>query len=202
MNLINRYKIKYINHLLGSKGVVLRGDSSRGDSPIMEVFHNDNYDLILQVKEGIEIEEMRSNPGQGAKERLDIHFGTDLLNEILTELREFTQRNGLVMDSKSYQILDPSGTEHSDGLPLGKVEPITRLPAYCSVHYESINAVAQSSMIYVDAENYPDKQRYHIGSSTKSVDKNTSGNLFEVIIPSEYVCRFIKSIELAVILLK
>lgn len=201
MKLINRYKIKYINHLLGPKGFVLRGDSSRGDSPILEVFYNSNYDLILQVKEGIEIESMISNPNKGAKERLDIHFGTDILKEILTELREFAQNNGLVMDSRSYQMLDPSGTEHSDGLPLGKVEPLTRFPAYCSVHYESVNAVAQSSMIYIDAENYPDKQRYHIGGSTKSVEKTTSGNFFEVIIPSEFVCRFIKSIELADILL-
>lgn len=201
MKLINSYNINYVNHLLGSEGLVLRGDSSRGDTPILNIFHDSNLNLILQVKEGIQIEKMQSNPNRGAKERFDIHFGTDILKNIFFDLDRFAKNNGLVMDSESFQMFNPNGTEHSDGIPLGKVESLTRFPALCSVHYQNINTVAQCKMIYIDAENYPDKQRYHIGGSTNSTAQTALGNFFEVIISSKFVCRFIKSIELADIIL-
>lgn len=201
MKLINRYNINYVNHLLGSKGLVLRGDSSRGDSPILDIFYDSNCDIILQVEDGIKIEEMISNPKRGSKERFDIHFGTDVLKNISTDLNKFIKNNGLIMDSKSFQIFDPTGSEHSEGIPLGEVEPLTRFPVICSIHYNGINTVSQCNMIYIDAENYPNKQRYHIGGSTNSIENTTSGNLFKIVISSEFVCRFVKSIELADMLL-
>lgn len=202
MKLINSYNIEYINHLLGTKGLVLRGDSSRGDFPILNIYYNNNFDLILKVKDGIRIEDMLSNRSKGAKERFDIHFGKDILKSILNDLDKFAKNYGLTMDTKSFQMLDPTGTEHSEGVPLGKVKPLTRFPVICTIHYQTANTVVQGNMIYVDAENYPDKQRYHIGGPTNSIVKGTSDNFFEIIIPAEFVCRFIKSIELADILLK
>lgn len=202
MKLINSYNIRYINHLLGSKSLVLRGDSSRGDSPILDIYYNSNFDIILKVKEGIQIENMLSDPNKGAKERFDIHFGKDILKGVLNDLDKYAKNHGLIMDTKSFQMLNPTGTEHSEGIPLGKVEPLTRFPVICSVYYHHINTVAQGKMAYVDAENYPNKQRYHIGGSTNSTIKETLDNFFEIIIPAEFVCRFIKSIELADILLK
>ena len=72
MQLINEYVIRYANHLLGTDGVVLRGDRKRGDFTDLKIFCNEQLDLILQIDTGLTLEKMTSDPKKGAKERLDI----------------------------------------------------------------------------------------------------------------------------------
>ncbi|MFL2077195.1 hypothetical protein [Marinilactibacillus psychrotolerans] len=201
MKKINSYEINYANHLLGPKKLVLRGDRSRGDNPILDIYSDDDSNLILKIENGIQVEDMASNPRNGAKERFDIHLGTNILKKLIDDLNTFISSEGLVLDTKNYTLSDPTGTEHVDGLLLGKVKPLTMFPASCNIFYQYANTIAQSDMVYIDAENYPKKKRHHMGGSTKSLSSPVSTNLFEIIISSEFVCRFVKSIELSNLLL-
>ena len=202
MNFINSYNIRYSNHLLGSESLVLRGDELRGDAPLLEVYSQDNLDLVLMIKDGINVEDMISDSKKGAKDRFDIHIAKNTLNSLLKDLEKYKKKSGLVMDTKSITLHDPTGKEHSTGLPLGDVQSLTRIPAKCSVSYLNVDKVAQSNTIYIDAENYPNKARFHIGAPTYTIGNGAKDNSFKILIPSEYVCRFIKTVELAIIILK
>ena len=201
MQLINEYVIKYANHLLGTDGVVLRGDRKRGDFTDLKIFCNEQLDLILQIDTGLTLEKMTSDPKKGAKERLDIHIDPQNLDEIMRDLKKFIDKNNLKIDSYASAIYDPTGTEHKDGLALGDVKYLTNIPVTGKIYYSELNKIALFSKIYIDAENYPDKQRYHLGARTSTSEGESEKSLIEFIISSEYACRFVNSIELAYILL-
>lgn len=201
MQLINKYVISYANHLLGIEGVVLRGDRKRGDSPCLKIFWNEQLDLVLQIDTGLTVEKMRSDPKRGAKERLDIHIDSKNLDEIMCDLKKFIDKNNLKMDSNTSAIHDPTGTEHKDGLALGDVKSLTNIPVIGRVYYSELNKIALFSKIYIDAENYTNKQRYHLGARTSTSEGESEKSLIEFTISSEYAYRFVKSIELACILL-
>ncbi|MDE8032408.1 hypothetical protein PT089_02810 [Erysipelothrix rhusiopathiae] len=203
MKLINSYNIKYANHLFDSESLVLRGDEMRGDFPILNIYSNDKLDIVLTIKEGINTESMNTNPNEGAKFRVDIHTDKEALNKILFDLNQFKIHHGLVMDTQKYDLHDPSGTEHSNGLSLGNTKPLSRIPVRCSIMYRDINKAAVCDMIYIDAEHYRSgMKRYHIGGKTTAVVDSNAENMFEIVIPKKYVVRFIKTIELGIILLK
>jgi hypothetical protein len=201
MNEIGIYDISYANHLLSSEMLVLRGDRSNGDKPRLQILHDDSLNIILRVEDGIKVVDMESNAKAGAKDRFDIHIGKHYLPAILEDLNDYIVRYDLTMDTKAYNLFDPTGTEHEDGLPLGETKPLTRFPASCQIGYYISDIVASGTMLYVDAENYPRRARYHIGGSTQPLVQSVAKSCFEITISSEYVFRFVKSMELANILL-
>lgn len=201
MQLINEYGIRYANHLFGTEGVVLRGDRERGNSPFLKIFLNEQLDLVLQIDTGLTLEKMTSDPKKGAKERLDIHIDPKNLDEIVYDLKKIIDKNNLKMDTYASAIYDPTGTEHKEGLALGDVKFLTNIPVVGKIYYSELNKIAFFSKIYIDAENYPNKQRYHLGAQTSTLEGESEKSLIEFTISSEYAYRFVNSIELAYILL-
>ena len=119
----------------------------------------------------------------------------------MCDLKKFIDKNNLKMDSNTSAIHDPTGTEHKDGLALGDVKSLTNIPVIGRVYYSELNKIALFSKIYIDAENYTNKQRYHLGARTSTSEGESEKSLIEFTISSEYAYRFVKSIELACILL-
>lgn len=200
MNLLGRCEAQYANNLVLSERLVLRTDRDRGDNPLIEFYTDDkSQNMLARIYNTICIENMNSNPSLGAKNRTDIHFNEIQLNEVKTIISPFINTLSVAFDDTPRSTPDPTGLEYPGGMPLGKNQKITWIPACILVNYAEKNFSIETSKIYIDAERYARGNKYHLGASmsTRLLEKADNINSFILIIPYSQLKRFLHTMIIA-----
>lgn len=200
MELLGKHEAQYANNLLASKRLVLRADRDRGDNPFIEFYFNKtDKNLIIRIINTIHIEDMKSDPTQGAKNRTDIHFNEAQLDPIIKTLSPFINSLSLNFDDVPRNTPDPTGMEHPSGLPLGKIkESVTEVPARIFANYADKGFSVRATKIYIDVEKYKEN-KFHIGAimDKKILDKVDDINSFKIYIDYSQLKRLLHSMNIA-----
>lgn len=200
MKLLGKHEAQYANNLLACKRLVLRTDRKRGDNPFIEFYFNKaDKNLIIRIINTIHIEDMKSDPTQGAKNRTDIHFNEAQLDPIIETLSPFINSLSLNFDDVPRNTPDPTGMEHSSGVPLGKIKAhITEVPARIFANYADRGFSVRATMIYIDVEKYKEN-KFHIGAimDKKILDKVDDINSFKIYIDYSQLKRLLHSMNIA-----
>ena len=200
MNHLGSCNAQYANNLASLKQLVLRTDRDSGDNPQIDFYvDNENEILLCRIYNSVKIEEMQSNPNKGAKSRTDIHFNDTQLNVIINILTPFIESINIDFDDTQRTAPDPTGTEYHGGMPLGRTNAITWIPAEIKANYYDLDFSVLATRIYIDAEHYVKGYKYHIGAtmSENFYQCSENENCFELRIKYVHLKRFLHSMIVA-----
>ena len=200
MELLGISEVQYASNLVSSKMLVLRTDRARGDNPSIEFYSlSEIQKLEIKIFNTVFIEDMKSNPSLGAKDRTDIHFDEAQLDIIINILTPFIKSLSITFDDSPRSTPDPNGREYPGGMPLGEAKPITWIPACLRANYADKNFAVEASKVYIDAEKYTRGNRYHLGASigTNIIGKIDDKNSFDLMIEYSQLERFLHSMNVA-----
>jgi len=202
MELLGKCEAQYANNLLASKRVVLRTDRNRGDNPFIEFYLNETEkNVIIRIFNTVHIEDMKSNPTQGSKNRTDIHFNDVQIDPIIETLSPFINSLSITFDDVPRNTPDPTGMEYPGGLPLGEIKKsITEIPARIFANYADRGFSVRATKIYIDAEKYKENRfKFHIGAGMGKniLDKVDDINSFKLYINYCQLKRFLHSMNIA-----
>jgi hypothetical protein len=212
MNKIGVIEIQCVSNFLGAKKLVLRSDRVEKDNPIMELFDDHaNQQVICFITQDIRIENMRTSPFQGKKERTDIYISNtslDDLKQVFDKEIISLENDNIKFDITAKTSPNPTGLEHSNGLALGKIENITNINTTMEAIYfdEGLKVTsAQNTKTYVEAEHCPKGKRLHFGiAKMNSLLTGSLGNenMFIIKIPYSQLKKLSIAIGVAIKLLK
>lgn len=203
MEFLGICEAQYASNLLSSKRIVLRTDRDRGDNPFMEFYYLSQIQkLRIRICNTVYIEDMKSDPSLGAKDRIDIHFNEVQLDAIISILTPFINSLSITFDDAPRSTPDPTGTEYPGGMSLGEIKNITLIPAILRANYANRNFFVEATGIYADAEKYIRGNKYHLGAR---INKKSMGiidiiddiNSFELLIEYSQLKRFLHSMNVA-----
>lgn len=202
MKYLGQCEVQFARHLLAPKKLVLSTDRIRGDKPIVQIFTlEDRSKILFKIHNDVRIENMKSNPREGAKDRLDVYFAYEHLDGILSILEPYMNSLRVYFDDAPRRTPDPTGMEHENGISLGYIfsESGTYIKVESAAYYgaQCFCARANASM-YVETEIKRGK-RFHMGIRMKDeMQKINSGpNCFAICMPWTELKRFVYAVKLA-----
>ena len=96
---------QYANSLFSEKAIVLRTDRDSSSDPKAIFYSNEENDgVIIRIFNDVNIEKMKSNPKEGAKDRTDIHFNKDQIYSIIDILEPYVNDLKILFDDSPPQI--------------------------------------------------------------------------------------------------
>lgn len=200
MELLGTCEVQYVNNLLSSKKVVLRADRDRGDNPNVSFYSlTSEQKILMRFGGGMTIEDMKSNPNAGAKDRTDIYIFDFQLDDVINIFERFVSSLSIEFDDGPRSIPNPTGMEHPEGLPLGTIYTITSLTAQCVANYaEKSFSVTARSKLFIEAERKRGN-KFHIGTNMSGIVTAANGNdnSFELWIDYTDTKRFLHAMKVA-----
>jgi len=198
--------IQYASNLLSSEQLVLRADRDRGDNPMVEVYSlPSEFKLLLKILGDVNVETMQSNPNAGAKSRSDFYFAYGHLDALINIIEPFIKTISVKFDDSPRITPDPTGMEHSDGIPLGYIynQQSTNFVATCEVNYSERFCATTTSKLYIEPE-LKRGQKLHFGiTMSENISKSTdNSNYFKVYIEYKDVKRLLHSVKNAKVVLE
>lgn len=197
--------VNYVNYLENTTKTVLRADRDAGNSPELAISKDDcNRVISFKFFNDLIIENMKSDPSQGKKRRIDIHF----TNEQTIALYKYFQTNveALNISEKIHytSTTNPTGREWSRGKPLARTnKSLTNFNCIVEIgKSESKEIMRFNTKLYIDAEIYNFKGRkFHLGASLDDPiieDFNENQNTVIIKLNYDYIPKFLESIKIAI----
>lgn len=202
MNHLGNCNIQYARNFCRSKKLVLSADRDQGDCPIASLYDKpDTQELLIYILQDIQIEDMRSDPRAGNKERADFYFRLDMLPDLISILDPFVSSLSVSFDDTPRYTPDPTGMEHPNGIPLGEIfhQYSTNLFARCTACYGQMGfQITSRSRLFLDPENKRGK-KFHLGLTMNSPVEPASEreNYFLLCLKYPDLKRFLSSVKIA-----